>query len=417
MKVYFETYGCAHNSADTEVMKDNTTEDITEDITKADKIIINTCAVKDKTIQNLRRRLKELKKLYPNKQVILTGCLTQAEKLNNFEEMPELKEYSLLGTNDLTKIEKLINSTSKLTLINTKTKNPGLPKKSPNIKTIPISTGCLDACTYCQTRLARGKLKSYPIEEIINNIKSSTETKIFYLTSQDNGCYGFDIKTTLPKLLHEINSIEGQFKLRIGMANPKHTKEIINELLEEMKNDKIFKFLHIPIQSGSNNVLEHMKRGNTNEEFKELVKKAREVFPNITIATDIIAGYPTESKEDFQETINLLKEIKPDVVNRAKYSPRPKTFAATLKPISTNEMTRRSKILDDEFKQISKRKNKLWLNKECEVIVEDKKQKGTVVARNESYKPIILKGDFELGDKFKVKIIESKTFHLIGKVI
>jgi MiaB-like tRNA modifying enzyme len=417
MKVYFETYGCAHNSADTEVMKDNTSEEITEDITQADTIIINTCAVKDKTIQNLRRRLKELKQIYPNKEVILAGCLTQAEKLNEFKEMPELKDYSLLGTNDLLSIGKLISSESPLKLINTKITNPGLPKKSPLIKTIPISTGCLDACTYCQTRLARGKLKSYPIKQITDNIKQSTQTKIFYLTSQDNGCYGFDIKTNLPKLLKQINSIETDFKLRIGMANPKHTKQIINELLDEMKNEKVFKFLHIPIQSGSNEVLNHMKRGNTIEEFKNLVKKARKVFPNITIATDIIVGYPTETKEDFNQTIEMLKEVKPDVVNRAKYSPRPKTYAATLKQISTNEMTRRSKILDEEFKKISEEKNKEWLNKECEVIVEAKKQKGTVVARNESYKPVILKGDYEIGRNLKVKITETKTFHLIGEVI
>ena len=413
MKVFFETYGCAHNQADTERMKDYVTT--TNKIEDADKIIINTCAVKDRTVKNLRQRINFLKRTFPNKEIILTGCLTQAESLNDFKELPILKDHKLFGTNTINNIDEVIESKENIKLINLKKQNPGISEAKNIVKTIPISTGCLNSCTYCQTKLARGVLKSYSIDYIKDKIINSNP-EIIYLTSQDNACYGYDLNQNLPNLLKEILALDKDFKLRIGMANPKYLKDYFDELLEVMDDPRIFKFLHIPIQSGSNKVLEHMGRENTAEEFIDLVNKARSKFPDITIATDIIVAYPSETEEDFQDTLDLLKTTKPDVINRSNYSPRPKTEAAKLKQIDKEIVKERSKQLKELVETISLKKNNLLLNKEFEVIVDAKKQNNSVMARNESYKPIILKSDYDLGEKLRVKIIKANTYYLEGEV-
>jgi len=426
MKVYFETYGCSYNFADTEYMK-SLIKGEPSSLKDADIIIINTCTVKNKTINNLRKRFKLIHKENPHGKIIVTGCIPQASK-NSIFEISEMKKFSLLGPNNLNKINYLINSKIKKDILEEdeetiKEKEGRLNLDShKNIEIIPISKGCLSKCTFCQTKLARGSLRSFKPEEILERVRRAVSkgTKIIYLTSQDNGCYGFDFKGRdykLPDLIKDLCEIKGEFKIRIGMANPIHLKKIILPLLKIMKNEKVFKFLHIPIQSGSNKVLKDMRRGNSVEEYKEIILIAEKEIPKITISTDIIVGFPTETNIDFQDTLNLLDETKPSIVNRAKFSARPGTLASKMKQISTNTITNRSKILNKKITQISKELNEKWINWEGEVIIETKKKKGSCVARNLSYKPIVIKKEIKEGKKLRVKIIGVTTFHLIGEII
>jgi len=216
----------------------------------------------------------------------------------------------------------------------------------------------LGDCSFCITKLAKGNLQSFPKEDIINEIKKRIEEgyKRINLTSTDNGCYGLDINTSLVSLLKNITEIPGDFKIRIGMINPNYAKLYLNDLIKIYKSDKIIKFLHIPVQSGSNKILKDMNRKYKVQDFINVVSKFRKNILGINISTDIIVGYPTESEEDFEETLNLVKKIKPEVLNISKFTSRPGTKASRLKQLKTEEIKRRSVILTNLYKDYLRNK-------------------------------------------------------------
>ena len=216
-----------------------------------------------------------------------------------------------------------------------------------------IASGCMSECTFCQTKLSKGDLVSYRLGDIVRQVKTEIKDgcKEVWLTSTDNGCYGFDIGTDLPSLINAVVEIQEDYMIRVGMMNPMYMPRIKDKLIESYDNNKVFKFIHIPVQSGSNRVLHDMKRGHTVETFREIVKKVRDRFGQFTISTDIIVGFPSETEEDFEKTVSLLDATRPDVVNLSRYSARPGTDAAEWKQLDILEVKRRSKIV---FEQISK---------------------------------------------------------------
>ena len=150
-----------------------------------------------------------------------------------------------------------------------------------------------------------------------------------WLTSQDTACYGYDIDTNIVNLLKKILKMQRDFRIRLGMGNPDYFPDYLDELIEVFKDRRMYKFLHIPVQAGSDNVLKAMKRNYSISTFKNIIRKFRSNIPDITLSTDIICGYPDETDEDFEETIKLIKEIRPDVLNISRFWPRPGTIAAT----------------------------------------------------------------------------------------
>ena len=213
------------------------------------------------------------------------------------------------------------------------------------IEIVPISQGCLSYCSFCKTKHARGNLFSYSEKDIVRHISNAVKNgaKEIWLTSQDSSAYGLDISTNLARLLKRIVSIPRDFKLRVGMANPDYFKLFLDDFIEVLKNEKIFKFVHIPVQSGNNQVLKDMKRNYTVEDYKQIIDKIKKEIPSVTISTDIICGFPTETKEQFNDTLNLVKEIKPDIINIPRFWPRPGTVAARLKQIDGGEIKRRTR--------------------------------------------------------------------------
>lgn len=179
---------------------------------------------------------------------------------------------------------------------------------------------------------------------------------MIYLTSQDNGCYGFDKKTNLAKLLKELLKFKGNYKIRVGMINPWYLMKFIDEMIDVYKDERVIKFLHIPVQSGSNKVLKEMKRGGNVDDFKKIFFKFRKEFPrqkfsDSTIATDIIVGYPTETEADFEKTLNLIKEIKPEVLNISSFSSRPRTEASKLKQLPSEIIKKRTRELNEVYRK------------------------------------------------------------------
>ncbi|MEO2265227.1 MAG: radical SAM protein, partial [Nitrosopumilus sp.] len=231
----------------------------------------------------------------------------------------------------------------------------------------------------------------------------------------DNGCYGFDIGTDLPTLVNSVVEIPEDFMVRVGMMNPMYMPRIKEKLIESFDNNKVFKFLHIPVQSGSDKVLHDMKRGHTAGTFREIVKKIKERFTEFTISTDIIVGFPSETEEDFQKTISLLDEIKPDVVNLSKYSARPGTDAAEWKQIDAAEVKRRSKLVFEQISKLSMESNQKWIGWKGKVLFDEKTDEG-IKGRNFAYKPISVEEKVEIGQSYTVEIIDATVKRLIGKI-
>ena len=421
-KIYIETAGCSHNFADSEQMAGLLKQaqfEITKDLEEADVIILNTCTVKTITENNFYRRLKEIEENHPYKIIIVAGCISQTEP-------KKLKKYTLVGTkqihNIVEAVEEALNDNIIKMLEVGEMPPLNLPRVRKNlvVEIIPISRGCLGACTFCKTKQARGNLQSYSIEEIKKEVQSAIkdDVKEIWLTSQDTGCYGFDIKTNLAKLLKELVQVPGKFKIRVGMMNPDHLVKFRDEFFEIFANEKIFKFLHIPLQSGSNKVLENMNRNYVVEEFNYLVKLIKDKFPQTTLATDIIVGFPGETDEDNWQTVTTIRQNSFDVINLSKFWSRPGTKAARMKQLPTEVIKHRSKVITDICHNIFRLQNERWLGWEGSIIIDELgKEENQFIGRNAFYKPVIVEGNFKLGQIVKVKVVKTTTWDLRGEII
>ena len=418
-KIFVESYGCSASFSDGEMISGlvrNGGHTLVKNSSESDLNIVVTCSVKDATANKMIHRIKSLK----SKPLVVAGCLPKAEQIT-VERFSE--NASLLGPNSIGKTLQIIDSTLKgkkqVALDDSDLSKVGLPKVrlNPVVGIVEIASGCLSECTFCQTKLSKGDLTSYRLGDIVRQVQTEIKEgcKEVWLTSTDNGCYGFDIGTDLPSLVNAVTEIPGDFMIRIGMMNPMYMPRIKESLIKSFNNDKVFKFLHIPVQCGSNKVLHDMKRGHTAETFREIIKKINEKFEKFTISTDIIVGFPSETEEDFQKTVDLLDEIKPDVVNLSKYSARPGTDAAEMKQIDVVEMKRRSKIIFEQINKISIKNNKKWIGWKGKVLFDEKTEEG-VKGRNFAYKPIFVQDNVDIGQYHTVEITDVAVNTLLGKI-
>ncbi|MBI2971591.1 MAG: tRNA (N(6)-L-threonylcarbamoyladenosine(37)-C(2))-methylthiotransferase [Candidatus Aenigmarchaeota archaeon] len=418
-KVYIETYGCSNNHAESQIMAGVLGREghALAAIEDADTIIVNTCSVKSATENKTRYRIEELQRAYPEKKLVLAGCLVEAEPQVVRKIAPEA---SLLSTNHIDKVHLAVGNRTEF-LGKKKTEKVGLPRiaTNPVVDIIPISSGCLSVCTFCSTKLAKGNLFSFSEEKIIEEIKTAKVGggyKQFWLTSQDCGCYGFEHGTNAARLMKNIIArVSGKYYLRLGMANPQHVKRFLQELTDAYRDEHVFKFIHIPVQSGSNSVLRAMRRGHTAEDYALIANAFRDAFPEITVWTDIIAGFPGETEDDFEKTVNLVRKTQPDFVNVSAYSARPGTKAASMEKVPSEVVKERTRALSEIVKKASLERNKLWVGWSGAALVNEfSGEKQNFIARNYAYKPIAVKGDFGLGQEVAVEIIDARPTCLIG---
>ncbi len=418
-KIFVEAYGCSASFADSEMISGlivNGGHTLVDNSSKSDLNIVVTCSVKDVTANKMIHRIKSLK----SKPLVVAGCFPKAEK-STVEKFSG--NASLLGPNSLGMtlqvIDSALNGEKQVALEDSDLSKVGLPKVrlNPVVGIVEIASGCMSECTFCQTKLSKGDLSSYRLGDIVRQVQTEIKEgcKEVWLTSTDNGCYGFDIGTDLPSLVNAVVEIPDDFMIRVGMMNPMYMPRIKEELVKSFDNDKVFKFLHIPVQSGSNKVLHDMKRGHTVETFREIVKKVKEKFGDFTISTDIIVGFPSETEEDFQKTVNLLDEVKPDMVNLSKYSIRPGTEAAEWKQIDAAEVKRRSKIIFEQINKTSLENNKKWIGWTGKVLFDEKINEG-VKGRNFAYKPIFVRNQVDIGQYHTVEITDVTINSLLGKI-
>ncbi|MBW2997928.1 tRNA (N(6)-L-threonylcarbamoyladenosine(37)-C(2))-methylthiotransferase [Candidatus Woesearchaeota archaeon] len=419
-KIFFKTSGCSNNQAESEIMKGLTSEyfESAKSIEESDIIVFNICTVKGDDVA--LSSIKKIKEEFPNKILIVGGCVPE-HMIKNIRKVDS--SCGILNTHNLDKILEVIEETINNNPIQVMSPEKINKTKFKRIRTnkfvgiIPISNSCLGSCTYCSVKPIKGDFYSFPPEEIIEDVKEALKDgcKEIWITSQDNGCYGKDIGTNLVELLEQIIEIPGDFYIRLGMMNPNHILPYLDELIEVIKDKKFFKFVHIPVQSGSNEVLEKMNRFYTVEDFKTIVEKFRKEIPMINIASDMIVGFPSENGANFDDTMKLIKEVQFDVLNISKFRKRLGTKAYEMEQVNSEVIKQRVNRAMTAFEWGSFENNKKWVGWEGVVIVDEEGTNDSLVARNIYYKPIIIPnetGKFSLGQKLKVKINKCTTFDL-----
>ena len=426
-KIFVKTFGCSHNASDSEYMIGILSKEgyeIVDNLEDSDLTIINSCTVKSPSQAAFLNSVIKSKEY--NKHVVVGGCVPQAER-----NLKGLENCSIVGVSQIDKIDYIVKNTFEgniVRLLENKTlPSLLLPKIRRNkfIEIIPISQGCLGSCTYCKTKQARGKLISYPTKQIVEACKRAwnNNAKELWITSEDTGVYGRDIGTNLPNLMVEILKwVPKDVMIRIGMANPPYILENVNQMIKVLNHPNVYSFIHIPVQSGSNAVLDKMLREYTIEEFNYLCDKFIEGVPNITIATDIICGFPTETRENFEDTLNMVEKYKFPVINISQFYPRPGTVAAKWKKIDTKEVHYRSKALAELFGSYSNYKHlldttqRVWVHDTNEEA--KNKEENMMVAHNKSYVKILIPKDEKLyGKELIVKIKEVYKWHCVGEII
>lgn len=418
-KIWVESYGCSASFADAEMISGlivNGGHTLASSSKDSDLNLIVTCSVKDATANKMVNRIKRLK----SKPLVVAGCLAKAEPKSVQRFSPNA---SLMGPNSIGKTLQIIDHTlsgrKEIELEDSDVTKTGLPKVrlNPVVGIVEIASGCMSDCTFCQTKLARGDLQSYRLGDIVRQVEHEVNDgcKEIWLTSTDNGCYGLDIGTTLPELVNKVAEIPKEFMIRVGMMNPMYMPKIKNDLVESFENDKVFKFLHVPVQSGSNDILHEMKRGHTAETFRDVVKRFRDKFHRFTISTDVIVGFPGETEQDFQDTIQLIKDTRPDVVNLSRYSQRPGTKAAEMVQLDVVQIKDRSKELFNLINQITLQNNQQWIGWSGDVLF-DEQTDDMVRGRNFAYKPIFVDGMAKVGDKVRVRVTRVTNHGLYGLI-
>ena len=424
VKVYFTTQGCSSNLRESEIMTgllDHSGYEIAKDGNESEVNVVNICTVKGD--MTALKEIIRLKKKFPEKKLIVAGCINESiiPKIKNLD-----KNISLVNTHNLGKISNVVeNSLGNITLefLDKKyEKKVNLPsvRKNPVIGIVPILNGCNYFCTFCSTKLVKGKLFSYPMDAIREDVKSHLKAgcKEIWITSNDTGAYMADQggKPKLVELMEQILSVPMDFKVRIGMMNPGNTIPVLDKLIEIYKHPKMFKFLHIPVQAGNNEVLKAMNRKYSAEEFIKIAEDFRKEIPEITISTDVIVGFPSETEEQFNDTLKLIEKTRPDIINISKYALREGTLAAKMKQHLSNELKRRSKLMMELHRKIARENNKKWVGWEGKALIDEKSKEGSWIGRNYCYKHILLKGNFKLGDELDARINDSTTFDLNGEI-
>ncbi len=426
-KIHFKTYGCAHNASDSEFMAgvlNSQGYDPTAGKDDADCWVINSCTVKDPSEAGFLNYVKEGKKR--GKAVVVAGCVPQADR-----GIKGLEGVSVIGVQQIGRVgeavEQALQGNTIRMMSRAELPSLDLPKirKNPLVEIIPLSTGCLGNCTYCKTKHARGNLMSYRPEEIVRRaVKAHEEGAMeIWLSSEDTGAYGLDIGTTLSNLLDSLcEKLPSTAMLRVGMTNPPYILSQLDSISNCLNRPNVFSFLHVPVQSGSDHVLTGpggMNREYTRADFEAVADHLLEAVPGVTIATDIICGFPNETEEDFEKTMTLIEKYKFAICNISQFYPRPGTPAAKMKRIDT-------KIVKGRSRRFSQKFNGLWPYEDYVGKVEDVwigvelDSTGTkAVGHTKNYtKVLVPMGDGELvGCKVRVKVEKAMRWHVEGEIL
>lgn len=375
----------------------------------ADVLLLNTCGVISLTENAMYRRIRELDSL--GKRLLVTGCLAKVKERQIREASPGAFVFE---ASDFQALDSLLQ-------LQTSQEMDCWNDVSSNDLIVPIAQGCLSLCSYCFSRVARGNVRSLPQERILSMIRSHIGrggTREILLSGMDSITYGRDIGSTLPDLLKSISEIQGDFRVRVGMMNPSLMPPLLDQLLDAYHDSRIYKFFHIPFQSGSDRILGKMKRGNTVRQFVDIVHRVRERYPDCTLSTDLIAGFPGESESDFQQSLDLISGVRPDIVNVTRFSARPGTPAFSMQEqVPGWVMKERSRKATRLRFQISGENNSLYYGRRVDVLITEKGKNGFTIGRLGNYRQAIVSGLHEPGSVMECRVTGSTPIHLVCEAV
>ena len=410
---HIETYGCTANRGESRAIE-RTLRDgghhRVDGPESADVAILNTCTVVEKTETNMLRRARELES--ETADLVVTGCMALAQgeefadldaRVCHWEEVPNA----------------VLNGECPTTTPDSEPVLDGL------VGILPIARGCMSDCSYCITKHATGKIDSPPVEENVRKARALVHAgaKEIRVTGQDTGVYGWEQgKRKLPELLEGICAIDGEFRVRVGMANPKGVHGIREELAAVFANEeKLYNFLHIPVQSGSDDVLGAMRRQHQVREFREVVETFDSQLGHWTLSTDFIVGFPTETDADHEESLALLRETSPEKVNVTRFSKRPGTDAAEMKGLGgTKKKERSSEMTDVKMTVVGEAYDGL-VGEHHEVLAVEPGTGDSVKCYDEAYRQVIVQDapehGVEVGDLLNVEITGHNTVYAFGEPV
>jgi len=430
-KLFIETLGCAMNVRDSEhiiaELSQKESYELTQDIKEADLIIINTCSVREKPVSKLFSEIGQFVKVRKEGAKIgVTGCTASHLGADIIKRAPNVD--FVLGARNVSKITQVIDKKHAVEIDTSYDESTYMFsefRSNPYKALINISIGCDKQCSFCIVPVTRGEEISIPSNLIVQEVQKAVDSgaKEITLLGQNVNNYGrrFSVDDNGAKnftqLLREVSKVEGLERIRFSSPHPLHMDD---EFLEEFAlNPKICKQIHVPLQSGSSHILKEMKRGYTKEWFLNRCSKIRELVPSVAISTDIIVGFPGESDEDFEDTMNVLEKVRFDALFSFKYSPRPHTTAAKMEnQIDLSIASSRLQRLQARHKEIQKEIMDSQVGSIVEVLFEELKSDGKVAGRSDEGRLIMVDGSEELlGKTLKVKILKANITVLHGKVV
>ncbi len=408
MKFYIETYGCAANHGNSEAFSAALIEKghLPSSLDEADLVVVNTCAVTERTERKMKRRLSKLQ----GDRLVIAGCLPSAIP----QSVQDLRCREVLGVLDRSAGMKMGET------FRPQESRSCCRKTAQSLcAVVNISEGCLGRCSYCIVRRARGALQSKTVQEVAREVRcrlaqGAVEVQ---LASQDAAAYGLDLGSNLPELLDAVAGIDWEFRVRVGMMNPDRLSPIQEDLIRSYGDPKIYKFLHLPVQSGSDEVLAGMKRGYSARDFQEMTAEFRTFFPDLTLYTDVISGFPGETEEDSRATEELIRAVEPDKVNVTMYSSRPGTGASRLYDMPSRFKKERTRRITRLWKEIAGKRNDRYLGETIVAQVTEVGREGTMMARSENYRRIVVCEPLPLGSVHDFEIVKTTPFYLVGEVV
>lgn len=417
MKIFIETLGCKVNTYESEVIKEEFLKngyELAENISDANVIVINTCSVTNQSDAKSRKVIRNARKNNKNAILVVCGCSSQ----NHQDELKDLGADILIGNKDKSKIFDYVNNYDNkqiinyYNMINTDFEKMSLDNYSERTRAfVKIQDGCNNYCSYCIIPYLRGTIRNKDLNDAINEINTLVNNgfKEIVLTGIHTGSY-----PKLVKLIQEISKNDKLERIRISSIE---ATEINDEFLKELKNNnKICNHMHIPVQAACDNTLKKMNRKYDMNKFKEIINKIREVRPDINITTDLIVGFPTETKEDFLESYNNAKEIKFGKIHVFPYSKRDGTVAAKMKSIVTDaeKKERTHKMITLSNKLENEYYNK-FIDKTLSVLVEEVFDK-YCTGHTDNYIKVIINKKLEHNKFYDVKIIKVDNCNVYGEV-
>ncbi len=431
MKVYIETYGCQMNEYDSELVKailNDQNFSLTTSLTEADIVLINTCSVRENANRKIYARVHELRHLKKDQNfyIGILGCMVT----NLGKELFDLPVDFLAGPDSYRRLPAMINESISM-------QNPVLDDKLSKQETyqniyplrekgvnawISVMRGCNNFCSFCVVPYTRGRERSKSMMDIYNECQRLADEGFRQVTllGQNVNSYHHE-GNDFTALLDKVSEIDGIKRIRFVSPHPKDFPESLIDIVAQ--NDKICNHIHLPLQAGNDRVLDLMRRTYTQKQYLELVENIREAIPDITLTTDIIVGFPTETAAEFKDTENVVKKVRFDSAFIFKYSQRAGTLAAKKYPddIAEEEKTRRIVSLNELQKKISLQKNKSHIGEIHDILLEKKSTKKSTQdyqGRNDGNKVVIIpKGPYQIGEFLRVKIQDAGAHTLMGTVI